>query len=127
MRPLPVVIALAGVVLLPQLAAAQAVDDPFSDYLQRSQGIALGAGDANAANEAIQTITPWPPYVADRRIPLEGRQATDSIDRMYRIPDPFEQQGAGASGPGGAPSPGGTGASSMGSPATPMQPASNGY
>ena len=129
MRPLLTVTALAAVVLLPPLAHAQAVDDPFSNYLQRSHSIAIGAGNANAANEAIQTITPWPPYVGDRRLPLQGRQAVDSMQRMYRIPNPFDQQGAGAAGPGGGSSGTGgqAGASSMGSPPTPMQPVSGGY
>ena len=122
MRPLSIVIGLISVTLLPQLANAQAVDDPFSDYLQRSQGISLGAGNANAANEAIQTITPWPPYSGYRRVPTQGRHAADAVERMYRVPEPFQQQGAG--GPSGG---GPQGASPTGQPVTPMQPISNGY
>src|SRR6185437_332158 len=99
--------------LLPSLANAQMVDDPFSDYLQRSQSISTGAGNANATNEAIQTITPWPRRVGDRRIHLQGRQAVESVERMYRVPDPFDQKGAGAQG--GAAS---AGASPTGSPVT---------
>lgn len=120
MRLLLIVASVIG--LLPSVASAQMVDDPFSDYLQRSQGISTGAGNANAANEAIQTITPWPPYVGDRRIRLQGRQGVDTIERMYKVPDPFEQRGAGAQG--GASTAGG--ASPTGSPVTPMQPTSSG-
>lgn len=123
MRLLLIAAGLIG--LLPSLAHAQMVDDPFSDYLQRSQGISTSAGNANAANEAIQTITPWPRYVGDRRIPLEGRQGVDSIERMYKVPDPFDQKGAGAQG--GASSGASAGASPTGSPVTPMQPLSSGY
>ena len=121
MRLLLIAAGLIGL-LLPSLANAQMVDDPFSDYLQRSQGISTGVGNANATNEAIQTITPWPPRVGDRRIHLQGRQAVDAIERMYRVPDPFERQGAGA--PGGTPSGASAGASPTGSPVTAMQPVS---
>jgi hypothetical protein len=124
MKLLLVAVGLIG--LLPSMAIAQMVDDPFSDYLQRSQGISTGAGNANAANEAIQTITPWPPHVGDRRIRLQGRQGVDTIERMYKTPDPFEQNGAGTQG-GGAPSGAASGTSPTGSPVTPMQPISSGY
>lgn len=117
MRLLLVAVGLIG--LLPSLARAQMVDDPFSDYLQRSQGISTSAGNANAANEAIQTITPWPPYVGNRRIRLQGRQGVDTIERMYKVPDPFEQKGAGGQGAAAGTSP-------TGSPVTPMQPLSAG-
>lgn len=129
MRLISIAVGLLGIALLPHLANAQPVDDPFSDYLQRSQKIAIGAGNDNEANEAIQTITPWPAYVGDRRIPVEGRQSVDAIEQMYRVPDPFAQQGSGAA-PSGAGSPasgapGGT--SPTGLPVTPMQPISSGY
>ena len=122
MRPLSIAIGLVSVAILPHLANAQAVYDPFSDYLQRSQKIDLGAGNANDTNEAIQTITPWPPYVGNPRIPMQGRQAVDSIERMYRVPDPFSQQGTGAAEAGGQ-----AGNSPTGMPVTPMQPISGGY
>jgi hypothetical protein len=121
MKLLLIAVGLFG--LLPFMAHAQMVDDPFFDYLQRSQGISTSAGNANDANEAIQTITPWPRYSGDRRIPLQGRQAVDTVERMYREPDPFQEgQGArGGGGPSGAP-----GTSPTGLPVTPMQPISGG-
>ena len=124
MRLLSIVLGVVGIALLPHLANAQPVDDPFSDYLQRGQSIAIGAGNANAINEAVQTITPWPYYAFDRRIPVEGRQGVDAIQRMYRTPDPFGQQGSGAAAS-SAGSPGGS--SPTGLPVTPMQPISSGY
>lgn len=129
MRALAMAVGLAGIVIAPHLANAQAlVDDPFSDYLQRSQSIFLGAGNANATNEIIQSITPWPRHAFRRPVHVRGRQAVESIERMYRVPDPFEQQGAGAGAGSGEASGTGTpgGTSPTGAPVTPMQPISSG-
>jgi hypothetical protein len=129
MKPLAIAVGLVGIVIAPHLGHAQAlVDDPFSDYLQRSQSISLGAGNANEANEAIQSITPWPPYVFKRHVRVQGRQAVDSIERMYHAPDPFVQQGAGAGAANGDTSGSGAsaGTSPTGLPVTPMQPISGG-
>lgn len=95
MRSLIVLIALAGAASAPLSAHAQAIDDPFSDYLQRSDTILLGAGNAKDANAAIHTITPWPPYVGNTRIPIDGRRSVGAVERMHRVPQPFEQQGGG--------------------------------
>jgi hypothetical protein len=126
MKTLTLVLGLIGVTLLPCAGNAQVMDDPFSDYLQRSDKIFLGAGNAKDVNEDIHTITPWPPYVGDTRIPLSGRQAVDSMERMYHAPDPFQHaQETGGTAPGSA---GEAGSVSMGlSPATPVQPVSGGY
>lgn len=93
MRSLIVLIALVGAASAPLRAHAQAVDDPFSDYLQRSDTILLGAGNAKDTNAAIHTITPWPPYVGNTRIPIDGRRSVGAVERMHRIPNPFERQG----------------------------------
>jgi len=97
MRSLIVLIALAGAASTPLGAHAQAIDDPFSDYLQRSDTILLGAGNAKDANAAIHTITPWPPYVGNTRIPIDGRRAVGAVEQMHRVPNPFERQGTGRS------------------------------
>ena len=94
MRPLIVLIALAGAVSAPVGAYAQGIDDPFSDYLQRSDTILLGAGNAKDTNAAIHTITPWPPYVGNTHIPIDGRRSVGAVEQMHRIPNPFERQGA---------------------------------
>jgi hypothetical protein len=94
MRSLIVVIVLTGAAGAPLGAHAQAFDDPFSDYLQRSDTILLGAGNAKDTNAAIHTITPWPPYVGNTRIPIDGRRSVGAIERMHRVPNPFERQGA---------------------------------
>ncbi len=50
-------------------------DDPFADYTQRSLTISPGAGNAQAANTALQTATPWPRYSSNTNIPGDGAQA----------------------------------------------------
>lgn len=128
MRPLSLVIALVAFATIPAALHAQVVDDPFNDYLQRSDTILLGAGNAKDTNAAIHTITPWPPYVYRTQIPGDGRRSVDSVERMYRTPDPFERQGtaAHAGGPGLASEPGMGTAGGNASP-TPVQPLQSGY
>jgi hypothetical protein len=130
MKSLSIVMGLIGVAIFSYRCNAQIPDDPFSDYLQRSVTISLGAGNAKDVNAAIHTVDPWPPYVGYTRIPGRGRRATDSIERMYRVPNPFSRQDAGLGGsPGPAatgPGPGaGTGTVNLGfGPPTPLQPQS---
>jgi hypothetical protein len=110
---------LTGVALLP--FGAQAWDqDPFSQYLQRSNKITLSAGNAQAVNTATHVIDPWPRYVGNRRIPGNGERMVSAIERyrnVYKIPlaprpifTPAPAAGAGGAsgsggGIGGAPSP----------------------
>jgi len=128
MRPLSLVIALVAVATIPSALQAQVFDDPFKDYLQRSDTILLGAGNAKDTNAAIHTITPWPPYAYRTQIPGDGRRSVGSVERMYSTPNPFERQGtpahAGAAGLGGEPAAG----SSLGNASpTPVQPLQSGY
>ncbi len=58
-------------------------DDPFAEYLQRKDGVSLGAGDAKAINSATHIIDPWPRYVGDTRIPADGQRMSGAIER-YR-------------------------------------------
>jgi hypothetical protein len=127
---LAIVVGLIGAVTIPCLGRAQAVDDPFSDYLQRSVTISMGAGNAKDSNAAIHTINPWPRYVGNTRIHTTGRQAVGSVERLYRVPNPFEREiGGGGAAAGGASGSGAeTGNGSVNSsPATPVQPVSGGY
>src|SRR6185437_4063859 len=128
MRPLSIVIALFAWATMPSALHSQGFDDPFKDYLKRSDTILLGAGNAKDTNAAIHTITPWPPYAYRTQIPGDGRRAVGSVERMYSTPDPFERQGTaahvGTAGPGGEPG-GGSGLGNA-SP-TPVQPVQSGY
>lgn len=67
-------------------AMAQNYDD-----LSRSDFISLSAGNAPRANIAIQTPTPWPPYLNDRRIPGYARHGVtviEAFDKRYIPPPP---------------------------------------
>ncbi len=52
-------------------------------YLDRRDAIALGAGDAVAANAAMQTIDPWPPQSGNTHIASNGQRMQSAIER-YR-------------------------------------------
>lgn len=88
-------LALAGGLLAstPALAWDQ---HPFDQYLQRSDTIDLGAGDAQDANIAIQTIDPWPHNVGNNHIPGNGERMSGAIERyrdvekIPRAPKPIE-------------------------------------
>jgi hypothetical protein len=56
-------------------------DDPFADYLQRTALVSTTGGDAQAANIAMQTATPWPRYANDTNIPANGARITKVITR----------------------------------------------
>lgn len=129
MRSLIVLIALAGAASAPLGAHAQGFDDPFKDYLQRSDTILLGAGNAKDANAAIHTITPWPPYVGNTHIPIDGRRSVGAVERMHRVPNPFERQGAETSiGNTGGTSGVAAAINGLGNASpTPVQPLSDGY
>ena len=62
----------AALVLAAPFAAAQDADE-----LSRSDSISLSAGDANRANIAIQTPTPWPRYLNDFDYDMPGEQGVD--------------------------------------------------
>ena len=108
--------------------AAPAWDqNPFAMYFQRSDSITLWEGDAKAVNSATHVIDPWPRYVGNRRIPVNGDRLSRAVERYrqgsYRQPappiSPYVGYGAGGGGGGfgggfggggGAPSGGGPGA-----------------
>jgi hypothetical protein len=52
-------------------------------YYARRDTVALGGGDAVAANMAEQTIDPWPPYSGDTNIPANGQKMQSAVER-YR-------------------------------------------
>ena len=82
-------------------SAASAWDqDPFQMYFQRSDKITLWEGDAKAVNAATHVIDPWPRYVGNRRIPVNGDRLSRAVERYrqgsYRQPAPpiFSPYGA---------------------------------
>jgi hypothetical protein len=46
-------------------------------------GVTASAGNAKAINSATHIIDPWPPYVANRRIPANGERMVGAMER-YR-------------------------------------------
>ena len=97
-------------------------DDPSADYLQRTALVSTTGGDAQAANIAMQTATPWPRYANDTNIPANGARIAKVITR-------YESGSAGggasdsatpsAAGPGGNASSGPTTGASTGMTASP--------
>ena len=51
------------------------------DWFERRDSVTLQAGDAVAANQAIQMRDPWPPYVNNRTILFNGEVMNSAIDR----------------------------------------------
>jgi hypothetical protein len=92
-------VALQSAIAILSLAASLAVagcsstvgfDAPFADYLQRTALVSTAGGDAQAANIASQTATPWPRYANDTNIPADGARIAKVITR-------YESGSAGAS------------------------------
>jgi hypothetical protein len=58
-------------------------DDPFANYARRSDTISPTAGNAKAANAAVQTIDPWPRYVYNTHIPGDGQRLSEAVNRYH--------------------------------------------
>jgi hypothetical protein len=100
-------------------------DDPFADYTQRSLTISPSAGNAQAANLALQTATPWPRYSSNTNIPANGARMVRAVQQFESGTRPplGEVGGTGPTGIGG-----GTGAGPVGGGgAGPGAPAGGGY
>jgi hypothetical protein len=83
-------VALRSALAIATLAATLAIagcsstigfDDPFADYLQRTALVSTTGGDAQAANIAMQTPTPWPRYANDTNIPANGARIAKAVTR----------------------------------------------
>jgi hypothetical protein len=61
-------------------------DDELARYMQRSDKIALSAGDAKEVNAVTHRIHPWPRGVGDPRIAANGARMLRAIDRYQRSP-----------------------------------------
>ena len=59
-------------------------DDPSADYLQRTALVSTSGGDAQAANIAMQTATPWPRYSNDTNIPANGARIVKAINALRK-------------------------------------------
>jgi hypothetical protein len=72
---------LAAFLTVAGCASTVGFDDPFADYLQRTALVSTTGGDAQAANIAMQTATPWPRYANDTNIPANGARIVKAINR----------------------------------------------
>lgn len=63
--------------------AQDAYNEPNYNVGSRSDFISLNAGDANKANLAIQTPTPWPSYVNDTDIDRDGVSSQLVIEEFF--------------------------------------------
>jgi hypothetical protein len=65
-------------------------DDEFAQYVQRIDSMRMSSGDAKEVNGVTQTDSPWPPYVGNPRIAVDGKRMTNAV-RNYRAgPIPAE-------------------------------------
>ena len=73
-------------------------------YFDRRDTVALGAGDAIAANAVVQTVDPWPAQSANTNIAANGQRMQSAIEH-YRtntgVPpvDPIQMETANTSPP----------------------------
>jgi hypothetical protein len=67
----PVISRIALALLLLAGAGGASADE---EYLARRDSITPGAGNAAAHNRAVHTINPWPRYVGNDRINVDGRR-----------------------------------------------------
>ena len=82
MKPLALMLGLFGAAILPYECSAQVIDNPFSEYFQRDIRITPDGGNANDVNAAIHTIDPWPRYARHTRIPGNGQESVDAVQRV---------------------------------------------
>ncbi len=57
------------------IALSQGAWDYECHQCDRTEFVTRGAGDAIEVNKVTQTIDPWPPYVKNRRLSLDGVRA----------------------------------------------------
>src|SRR5262249_9970317 len=61
-------------------------------YCERRDKMRVGEGDAKAVTAATHVIDPWPRYVGNRRIPVNGDRLSRAVERYrqgsYRQPAP---------------------------------------
>ena len=73
-------LAVAATVMLGALLAGCSSDI----YFERRDSIALGAGDAVAANQVEQMVDPWPPNSSKRNLTFNGERMQRAVE-CYRI------------------------------------------
>jgi hypothetical protein len=91
-----------------------------SEYLQRTDTVTLGAGNAKDVNAAIHVIDPWPRHVGNVRIRGDGDRMVGAVQRYKKGGGQRNGGTSGASAsPGTSSSPSGLSPAGGLSPATP--------
>ena len=81
MRTATAILSLTASLAITGCSSTIGFDDPTADYLQRTPLVATSGGDAQAANIAMQTSTPWPRHSNDTNIPANGARIVKAINR----------------------------------------------
>ena len=63
-------------------------DDELKQYVQRIDSIRMSSGDAKEVNRVAHTDSPWPPYVANPRIAVDGKRMTNAVGNYRSGPVP---------------------------------------
>lgn len=74
-----------GLAAVPAAAGDVDWEDIFAPYRQRIDTATTSSGNAQDVNTVTQMITPWPPYVHNRRLSTDGARMVGAIER-YRNP-----------------------------------------
>jgi hypothetical protein len=74
-----------GLAAVPAAAGDVDWEDIFAPYRQRIDTATTSSGNAQDVNTVTQMITPWPPYVHNRRLSTDGARMVGAVER-YRDP-----------------------------------------
>src|SRR5262249_26540066 len=84
----------ATLILAAGMALGACTSDQTHEYLAHTDKVTSGAGDAVAANKAVQTIEPWPVHSQKTQIDMDGKRAAAASKRYETNAD--KQNGSGA-------------------------------
>lgn len=82
--------------VLSMLTVATTLSACSDIYYDRRETVLFGAEDAVATNRILQTVDPWPPLAADRRLTYDGAVMATAVER-YRTGQVIPPRGNGTS------------------------------
>ncbi len=85
MSKLTVLVLLPAIITLHAEARADSLEDIFGYYAQRTDTIAVGAGNAKEVNSSVHIVNPWPPHVYNRNIPGDGERMSRAVRRYKDV------------------------------------------
>ena len=75
--------------------ATGCTSDQFYEYRAHTDKVTEGAGNASAANRAIQTVDPWPVYSQKTDVNMDGKRALVAV-RRYETNTSLKPKDSGA-------------------------------